>query len=107
MIKSTTNAVNFTHYEDNTLRNEDGGVGAVVGALTSKKVNKKHVDKLVLQIVVNDLNNPVYQVNFLRNSMSKESKSYQEIFNKANHWYKLLSVIIKRNDELDQQAIIN
>ena len=84
-----------------------GGFGAVVGALTSKKVNKKHVDKLVLQIVVNDLNNPVYQVNFLRNSMSKESKSYQEIFNKANHWYKLLSVIIKRNDELDQQAIIN
>lgn len=70
-------------------------------------MNKKHVDKLVLQIVVNDLNNPVYQVNFLRNSMSKESKSYQEIFNKANHWYKLLSVIIKRNDELDQQAIIN
>lgn len=37
MIKSTTNAVNFTHYEDNTLRNEDGGFGAVVGALASKK----------------------------------------------------------------------
>lgn len=81
-----------------------GEFGAIVGSLTSKKMNKKHVDKLVLQIVVNDLNNPVYQVNFLRNSMSKESKSYREIFNKANHWLKLLSVIIKRNDELDQKS---
>ena len=44
-----------------------GGVGAVVGALTSSSTSKGKVKKIVLELVINDTNNPIFVLSFMEN----------------------------------------
>lgn len=59
-----------------------GGVGAVVGALTAKKEEVKEIKKVTLKIVVSDLENPIYTIDFGR------------AVHEAEYWADILSVII-------------
>ncbi|WP_420921142.1 MarR family transcriptional regulator [Anoxybacillus flavithermus] len=51
MIKSTTNAVNFTHYEDNTLRNEDGEYCTQKDIVEKSGCTKSTVSKIMKRLI--------------------------------------------------------
>lgn len=77
-----------------------GGAGAIIGGLSSKQQSAKKVQKLVLKIVVDDLQNPNYYVEFL-NSVTPLDIANQAVMNATNlinHWHSVISVILKRNN---------
>jgi hypothetical protein len=77
-----------------------GGIGAVVGGLSGEKVGYAKIYKSTLSIVVNDLNNPIHEINFLNSKMlvDRDSEMYRDIYYEMNKWHKRISVILKRNE---------
>lgn len=49
-----------------------GGVGAIIGGLSGNKTSSKEIKNIDIKLTVNDLNNPVYKINFL----NSETESY-------------------------------
>lgn len=79
-----------------------GGVGAIVGGLSGSKTSFKEVKKIDLRITLNDLNNPVQTINFMNTEMAlkKDNPYYKEVYEKALHWHKLMSVVIKKQENI-------
>lgn len=76
-----------------------GGAGAIVGGMTSKKQNKQLIRKLTLEIVVNDLDNPEYKIDFLNDAKGIDANSdeFKKEKEQVDHWQNLMSVIIEQN----------
>lgn len=83
-----------------------GGIGATIGGLSADRTSKNKVKKITLLIVVNNLKNPVYEVNFMNtiNPIDKESSLYKTRYYDITKWHKMISVILKRN-ELNSKSI--
>ena len=83
-----------------------GTIGGVVGAMTANQYSEQEVKKINLEVVVDDLGSPIYNVSFMNEYQyyKKYEPRYKNKFEVANHWYKMLSVVIKRN-ELDKKSI--
>ncbi|MEC1697762.1 hypothetical protein [Schinkia azotoformans] len=83
-----------------------GGIGAVVGGLAGNKTSNEQVKKLTLSIVVDDLIDPVYDINFINAELpiSKNNPLYENIYTDLNKWHKRISVILKRN-ETDSKTV--
>ena len=83
-----------------------GAVGAVVGGLSSKKNNIEKVKKIDLKLIVNNIDNPLFVINFFKTNdnkgYSKDSFIYEAYRKKADEWYSRLSVLIKKADEEDR-----
>jgi hypothetical protein len=77
-----------------------GGIGAVIGGLSGEKVGYAKIHKATLTIVVNDLKNPIHEINFLNSKMlvDRDSEMYKDIYYEMNKWNKRISVILKRNE---------
>jgi hypothetical protein len=77
-----------------------GGIGAVVGGLSGEKIGYAKIYKSTLSIVVNDLNNPIYEIHFLNSKtlIDRDSEMYKDIYYEMNKWHKRISVILKRNE---------
>ena len=77
-----------------------GGFGAVIGGLSGKQITNEEINKINIEIVVNNLKKPVHTVSFVNriDSLNKNDKKYQELIDITNHWFRLLSVVIKRNE---------
>lgn len=77
-----------------------GGVGAILGAMTTDKTTSDRIYKSSLMIVVDDLNEPIHEINFLNSNMivDKDSEMYQNIYYEMNKWHKRISVILKRTE---------
>jgi hypothetical protein len=75
------------------------GVGSVIGALGAKQTSSETVSKVTLEIVIDDLNNPVHEVVCLISNtpLSKNEQPYKELFSNANKLHKSISVILNRN----------
>jgi len=67
-----------------------GGIGAIVGSLTSKKLTEDKVTSRKIKILINDINDP----NFTMNIISPE---------KIERLNSLLSVIIKNEDKIKKE----
>lgn len=80
-----------------------GGVGALVGGLTGKKVNKQKIDRLQLRVVVNDTSNPSFVLNLLQFRTKKRSLLYNQAIDKAKHWHDVISVMIRQADDEDKK----
>ena len=80
-----------------------GGVGAVVGGLSGTKKSKQSALKLTLSLTIDDLTNPTYEINFLNSNIAipKDSEIYHKIYTEINKWHKTISVILKRNEKLN------
>lgn len=78
-----------------------GGVGAIIGGLSGKKVNKDKVERIDLRLIVNDTKNPNHDLNFLDDETSKGGFIYKGAIKEARHWYGLIEVIIKQADQDD------
>ena len=76
-----------------------GGVGAIVGGMTGSKTGTEKAHRLTLVLVINDIVNPVYEINFINNPAGtpKSSPLYEEIRSKATKWHKTISVILSKN----------
>ncbi|WNQ12076.1 hypothetical protein MJA45_03160 [Paenibacillus aurantius] len=76
-----------------------GGIGAVIGGVTgSKSTSNDKVRRIYIKMIVNDMQRPFVTINFLneKKEILKKDKKAMKAINDANHWYSLISVIIKR-----------
>lgn len=77
-----------------------GGVGAVVGGLGAKQTATESVRKITLEIVIDDLRSPIYEIVFFISPtpLSKSESIYKQVYSNANKWHKMISIILKRNE---------
>ena len=70
-----------------------GGVaGAMVGGLSGSKESIEKIKSVTLQILVNDLNNPVHEITL------SEHTAIQTALDEANQWNSTLKVLIFQNN---------
>ncbi len=86
-----------------------GGFGAVVGASTGKKKSKKTVTKLQLKITLNDLSNPVEEINFITSEFKKDGFLYKTIESSAQKclsYFEIMtqSVAVEKEASASNQA---
>ena len=86
-----------------------GGVGAIIGGLSCKKNQIDKVSNIDLKIIVNDMESPMFLLNFLKfpEGCKKDSFSYKTSIESAREWNSLLTVLIKKADEEDNSNIDN
>lgn len=83
-----------------------GGVGAAIGAISAKHITIQKINKATLTVVINDMDNPIYEINFINsnNIVDKSSEFYKRKHAELDNWHKTISVIIKRN-ELNSKTV--
>ncbi len=76
-----------------------GGVGMIVGGLSSNTKSSKEVKKLEIKIIADDLYSPVssFYVKDSINEFEKDSILYRNLYDLAYELHKTMSVIIKDN----------
>lgn len=85
-----------------------GGVGGVVGGLSASTTSESKVSSLCLRVVVNDTDNPVKTIYFLKNNnVNKNDVLFIESKEKIDYWYSLLKVYINKADKKDETNIKN
>jgi len=75
-----------------------GGVGAIVGGVTSQKRNLSVCDSLKLKITINDINNPAVFVDIITSKTKTDSPSYQSKYKSAQEALSLLNIICNSNE---------
>ncbi len=90
-----------------------GGVGAVIGGLSAKTESDNEVISVDLKLVVNDTENPLHLINFLKASVDDlngkpipiktKERNYINAKAKINHWHSLMTVLINKADKEDKQ----
>ncbi|MDQ0875005.1 hypothetical protein QFZ77_003664 [Paenibacillus sp. V4I3] len=76
-----------------------GGVGAIIGGLSGQKTSSNDkVKRIYIKMIVNDTQRPYVTIDFLneKKEILKKDKKVMKATNDANHWYGLMSVLIKR-----------
>jgi hypothetical protein len=83
-----------------------GGLGAVAGAVTGKTRTKNEISTVLLVVTVNDLQRPVYTVEFLneKKAIPKASSKAQKAIEDARTAQALVAVLIKQADEEDRKS---
>lgn len=78
-----------------------GGIGAIVGGSGATSHTENDVRKIQLELVVDSLDNPVHRVSFMNEDIhiKKYETKYKQQFETASQWYKMFSVILKRNEK--------
>lgn len=75
----------------------------IIGGLSGKKKNIERIKSIDLKLTVNDLNQPVYLINFMKpynaNEENKKSKRYIEGLDKVREWHGIMSIIINNLKE--------
>jgi hypothetical protein len=72
-----------------------GGIGSIIGGITSKQTSSQKIKELTLEIVVNDILNPRYTLTLYKSDLSlKDNSPTVELI---ETWYRIFSVIINRN----------
>lgn len=71
----------------------------------SEDKSTKEVKKLMLKLAVDDLSEPIIEYIFLDNEQAipKDIDEYKDIFKECSKWYQKISVIIKRNEQEQEQ----
>ena len=82
-----------------------GGVGAIIGGLSGSKHNIDKVSRLDLKLIVNNVETPLFLLNFLNtnytNEYTKNDTEYINAMNSIQELHSRLSVLIKKADEND------
>jgi len=78
-----------------------GGVGAVIGGLSGKKTSSDVVKRIDLRLVINDMSNPMYDINFLNMETKKNSLIYNASLNKARHWSGIIDIVIRNSEKVE------
>lgn len=70
-----------------------GGLGAVAGGLTGKRVQKKRVESLYIKVTLNSFKNPCVLIPLITKPTKTNSKDYQNAFEEAHKILSILDVI--------------
>lgn len=70
-----------------------GGLGAVAGSLTGKRVQKKRIESLYIKATLNSFNNPCVLIPLITKPTKTNSKEYQNAFEEAHKILSILDVI--------------
>lgn len=70
-----------------------GGVGAVAGAITGKRVQKKRVDSLYIKVTLNNFDVPCILIPLITKPTKTNSKEYKAAFEEAHKILSILDVI--------------
>lgn len=73
-----------------------GGAGAIVGGASSKQTQKQEVTSIILEIIVNNLDEPRWTINFIDSSVFNDTQEYFERFDLAKQWHSMISVLINQ-----------
>jgi hypothetical protein len=78
-----------------------GGVGAVIGGLSGKQIQKRTVRNIQLVLTLDDLDEPFFKFVFenFHPPVETTTNEYMTAHNQAFTWFKLLEVIIKRTEK--------
>jgi hypothetical protein len=79
-----------------------GGTGAIIAGVSATRVKDEKINKMELQLVVNDVNNPIRKVEFFNAGdglkIKKSSDEYKVRYNQILEWQKLMEILIKQNE---------
>lgn len=78
-----------------------GGVGAVIGGLSGKKVESGTINSIILRLVVNDSDNPTHDISFLATESKRDEIIYKASADYARQWQARLDVLINRAEKAD------
>jgi hypothetical protein len=88
-----------------------GAAGAIIGGLSGKTHTVDKVKNIDLLIVINNMESPIFRVNFLTtseydnpNGYDKDSDDYKSSLDSAKKWQSLIAIIIKKVDEEDKKS---
>jgi hypothetical protein len=93
-----------------------GGVGAIIGGLSGKKTSDEEIYRIDLKVIVNNTKSPIKLINFMNSDSDlsttpvptkKEEPKYKSAKRNIDHWYSLLSVLIKIDDKKEEVKIID
>lgn len=84
-----------------------GAGGAIIGGLSGKKNSSTVIKSLELKIIVDDLNNPVITIPLkdVDDELTKNSPIFKELYDKGYEIHKIISLIIKQEEEKQNSAI--
>jgi hypothetical protein len=84
-----------------------GNAGAIIGGISgkTKSSNAEFIKKISLRLVVNDINKPRFEIDFLnvKNGLQKKDSIYKDAIQKVEHWHSLIEILIKRADMEDKE----
>lgn len=79
-----------------------GGTGAIIAGVSATRIKDEKINKMELQLVVNDVNNPIRKVEFFNAGdglkIKKSSDEYKVRYNQILEWQKLMEILIKQNE---------
>jgi len=78
-----------------------GGVGAAIGGLTGSKTSKDQIEKITLQVIVNDTSDPVHKLVFFESNIPMSKEYVKNYLLEAERCHHLISVLIKQADHQD------
>lgn len=78
-----------------------GGVGAIIGGLSGSQSSDEYIKTIEVLIVVNDIKNPIYKIEFLSLDVPLPKENIKEYIDKATYCHNLISVLIKQADNKD------
>jgi hypothetical protein len=71
--------------------------GAIVGGTTSSMIKTEKIHSIRLKIIVSDIENPVFKVDFLKSRTDKGSFEYNKAYSNAEEWHALfLGIILQK-----------
>lgn len=72
-----------------------GGVGAIIGGVTGKKVANGICNKLDIKITINDLKKPCIYAHLIQKPIKQKSSEYKRAYKQAQDILSLMQVVIK------------
>lgn len=81
-----------------------GGVGMIIGGLSGKKKTNRKVSSIEIRVTVDDVNNPLHDVQLLSREISRNSPEAKRIMEEARLFHAHLDVMIKGADQASRNA---
>ncbi len=78
-----------------------GGIGTIIGGLSGKQISSDEVSQIDIRLTINDMDNPILDVNFLNQTLSKKSGSYVNVMKEARTWHAKIKIAIQMADQAD------
>jgi hypothetical protein len=76
-----------------------GGVGAVIGGLSGKKVENQDIKNVLLKLLINDTSSPVHVIDFIETTDNGQQTNPKIALQEAKSLHDLVSVIIKQAEQ--------
>lgn len=83
-----------------------GGVGAIIGGTTGSKTTTEDIKQINLLITVNDIQNPIYIINFFSTDVDTvvNNTNHKDAMMVCKEWYGILTHIIKADNSSERHS---